>query len=246
MKTNSFHNFILCLAFLCFGIPTITAQDKSESAKITLEKSRAFFEASPLFQAHLTYTLFRDRSKPKLIEQYKGQLVKRDQDLYMKIHNTEFLLLGANFVKVNHDQKALELIKASTKDLSQNPIDIAKYLNLFKDVEQQQKGDRIICKLTTPKYTQLPYGAIELIFDAKTMLLEEQILTLVNPGRIPDENGSASTELKYLSIKINEFSTQVPKADQFFNLNDYVVKKVNGAALAQRFEDYQLIDRTTK
>lgn len=241
MKTRT-----LFLYFLLAIISPLGSMAQSSEAAALLNTSKEYFEQLPVFKADLTYTLFRDKDRPVVIRSYDGELVKREEDIYLKIHNTEFLMQGGSLIKVNHDQKAIEYTAAKAGELTQNPIAIDQYLKLFATAKIEKKEGQTICRLSTPKYTQLPYGAIDLYFDSKDGSLRKQVLTLVNPGNIPNEKGQRDSSLKYLSIEFKEIEGQPDSIGALFDPANYISGSPKSRTAANTLSDYKLIDRSIK
>jgi len=236
---------LLLYLFLALMSP-ICATAQSSDALDLLSSSKTYFEQNPVFQTQLTYTLFRDKDNPVVIRSYDGILVKKQDDLYLKIHNTEFLLTKDALIKVNHDQEAIEYTAGNTEAISQNPMAIDQYLTLFADSEVTQQGNQTVCVLTTPKYTQLPYGAIDLFFNTENGALNKQILTLVNPGAIPNENGEMDASLKYLAIEFKQIQIDPPNVSSYFESSKFVSGGKKTLSAATALSNYKLIDRSIK
>ena len=241
MKTRK---IIIVLLLALLG-PISSFAQRSEAEAI-LNKSKAYFENFSSFKGELSYTLFRDKENPVVIGSYDGILVKRGDDIYLKIHNTEMLLKNGSMIKVNHDQKAMEFNAVEGKGVSQNPIDLKQYLQLFSEIDVKEEGSETVCVLTTPKYTQLPYGAVELIFDSKTGALHKQVLTLVNPGAIPNENGQPDNSLKYLAIDFKNIDPNPAGIDNLLSISSYIKGSDNAKSPASELAGYKFIDRTKK
>jgi len=231
--------------FLFASLSLYAQKDKLSITEI-FEQSKAVYENNPVFQIQMEYSLFRNIENPVIIEQYEGFLFKRNQDMYLKIHHTELLIVKGEYVKVNHKQKAIEYNKGEIFDLNNNPLKIEQYLSYFSEKEVFDDGNYWRCELSTPKYTQLPYGAITMFFNKETFVMEKQILLMVAPKSIMDEHGQLTEDLKYLKIEVKNFSTTPKTQNKYFDIQEFISHENKAIKTSSKFKEYKLINRTVK
>lgn len=232
----------LTLLFLALGVK---AQNSVPTVTEIFKNSEIFYSQNPAFKCDLSYTLFRDKKKPIVIEQYNGILVKDKSNLYSKINQTEFLLVGNEFIKVNHLQKAVEYVKGNSANV-ENPLETEQYLKYFAKQKVYDDGQYWRCELFTPKLTQLPYGSAVFYFSKKDFSIKKQILELVSPGSIKDENGDLTAERKYLKMEVENFETFTVLKKNYFQINDFIIRKGSSVKASSELKSYKLIDRSIK
>lgn len=229
-------NFLFLLIFQC-----LYSQVEVLNAESILTKSKSYYENNPNFQASLEYTLFRSPDQPIVIDRYSGKMIKNNQDLYLKIHQTEFFINHNNYLKINHEEKAMEYKKLMTRsDLKQNPIEVYSYLKYFSEQEVCETDSFWICKLITPKYTQLSYASITFYIDKNNYEVRKQVIELMAPGSIRDEKGNYSVDRKFLETKIKsdkKHDFEVPEISNYISSRDGYMKP------AKDYESYEFFNR---
>lgn len=231
----------LLLLFVTVGL---SAQTTVPSAAELFKNSKTFYSEHPVFKCDLNYTLFRDKKNPIIIEKYAGFLAKNGSKMYSKINQTEFLLVGNEYIKVNHLQKVIEYVKGNSENMG-NPLEIEQYLKYFAKQKIHDDGKYWRCELSTPKLTQLPYGSIMFYFSKKDYSIQKQMLELVSPGSIKDENGKLTPDRKYLRIDVENFESPNTLKKNYFQISDFVVHQGSSVKVSPNLNSYKMIDRST-
>lgn len=240
LKKFQSHITIL-LIFVTLGL---SAQTTTPSVTELFKNSKAFYSKQPVFKCDLTYTLFRNKQNPIIIEKYTGFMAKNGTKMYSKINQTEFLLVGNEYIKVNHLQKAIEYVKGNSANMG-NPLEIEQYLKYFATQKVYDDHKYWRCELSTPKLTQLPYGSIIFYFSKKDFSINKQVLELVSPGSIKDENGKLTPDRKYLRIDVENFESPNTLKKNYFQISDFVVHQGSSVKVSPNLNSYKMIDRST-
>ncbi|MDR6299386.1 hypothetical protein [Mesonia maritima] len=242
-KDSKVYKMALTFAFM-LNMQGVTAQGNLPKVTQLLEKSQSFYENHPVFKAMLQYKLYRSPEDPVEIERYKGVLIKGYQNMYLKIHNTEFITSSKYYLKVNHEEKAMEYLPLSNAGLENNPLDMKSYLKFFADREISDEGTVWACKLIAPKYTQLPYASVTFYFDKGSYEVEKQVVELVAPGNIRDEQGKLTSERKFLEIAIKEFTSEKKKIDNHPQISTYISIRKENIEPVETYKTYEFYNKS--
>ncbi|MAY21701.1 MAG: hypothetical protein CMC74_02875 [Flavobacteriaceae bacterium] len=218
------------------------AQKKdSPTVEDLLQKTVLFYESQPTYSVDLTYRLFRDTISPKTIEEYGGLFQKQGKNTYLKIDQTEFLNNERASLKVNHDQKAMLFSspKNEAQAISLSPLQIRQYLKSFSKKEVYSSKGAWVCKLSTPIFTQLPYGTIWIFINKKTYAIEKQRMELTAPKGYKDEKGNFTMHRKYLEIVFSNFSETLENSARL-KLSNYVHQRNGEVTVTGTYKDYDL------
>ncbi len=226
--------------FLVIGLQG-WAQTQKPTAGELLLAAQEFFNQKEYVKAEMQYTLYRNSEAPITIEKYDGLFIKNKEDIYLKIQDTEILHKDSHYLKVNHSQKAMEY--AEGHDMEQNPMVLERYLNLFAEQEVKDLGTVWQCTLTAPKFTQLPYGRVIFYISKENNQLQKQIMELVAPAAILDENGKRENTQKHLEIAIRSLrssNASIPHSE----IATFVNISKSTAQVTSAYKTYKLINRT--
>jgi len=225
------------ILLVCFGAKA--QSNSNHSAQEVLDKVVTYYKDHPQLEYDLTYSLYRDFKNPKIIEQYKGVLSKDRKNSYLKIKDTEFITVQEDFLKINHSQKRMQFVKNAQGLQVSNPLNIDAYLKYFSTREVFEENGALVCKLSTPKFTQLPYGTIWMFVNPQTFELEKQIMELTAPKSIKDENGVFTTALKYLEIELTSSQNEIDFISKI-NIGAYITLKNKKYQPVALYSDYQM------
>lgn len=242
-KDSKVYKMALTFAFM-LTMQGVTAQGNLPKVTQLLERSQSFYENHLVFKATLQYKLYRGLENPVEIERYNGVLMKGYKKMYLKIHNTEFITSGKYYLKVNHEQKAMEYLPLSNAGLENNPLDMKSYLKFFADREISDGGTVWVCKLIAPKYTQLPYASVTFYFDKRSYEIEKQIVELVAPGNIRDEQGKLTPERKFLETAIKEFTSEKKKIDNHPQISTYISIRKENIEPVETYKTYEFYNKS--
>lgn len=233
---------ICIIFFLIVWTFTSVAQNSVNEVEKLLKSSQETFKKYESFKFDLTYRLFSHVDNPVSISKYRGVFIKNKANSYLKIKDTEFFYVNNLIIKINHSQKAIEINQVEDSVNTFDPVAIEQQLKNFSTTKTYvlENGDTK-CVLTAPKYTQLPYGRIDVVIDTKTNLFKKQRLYLLNSSNIKDENNKISNENKYLDITLENISLN---SNGIITVEDYFIDYNKGnIKLKEIAQDYKVIDR---
>lgn len=231
------------MLLVCFGV---NAQSNiNGTAQEVLDKVVMYYQDHPDLEYTLTYSLYRDFKAPKIIEQYQGVLSKDTQNTYLKIKDTEFITTQGDFLKINHEQKQMQFVKNAAGKEGPNPLNIKAYLKYFSTKEVFKENGLLVCKLSTPQFTQLPYGTIWMYVNPNTFELEKQIMELTAPKSFKDENGAFTSDLKYLQIELGTPQNEVDIKSKI-TIGTYITLKNKKYQPTAVYKEYQLTNSSIK
>ena len=148
------------LKYLIFMLAAISAQGQT-NARLTaadiLKKAADKMRDAPYYSFSTAYALYENYSSAKAKETHTGITLKKDGVYYNKIKNTEFVGFKGYTVKVNSDQKAIQIVKT---DHAQLPVDIESYLKGYQLKLIGNNKTYWICEISPPKVSQVPFSKI--------------------------------------------------------------------------------------
>lgn len=228
----------LSFVFVCIAYLSV-AQEKVATIKEVFTKAQQFYSNNTAYELDLEYTIYKSSTSNEKLEFYKSKIIRNKNDYYYRVHNTEFIQIGAQSLKINHDEKALSVTK---REAVQNPIaaidNVIALLPQFKDYTITNKGNTIICELIAPKITQLPYSKVQLYFN-KDYSVKQQVLYLSTA--LPFEEGGKQVLISP-RIQVDFFNIKSYTLDKRLKLGTYIKKVNNTIYSSKNLLNYQIIN----
>ncbi|MDY8138482.1 hypothetical protein [Aquimarina sp. 2201CG5-10] len=245
MRYKIFISYIL-FSFWFIGHTNAQASgDNLNRAKEIINKVKQFYDTQLSYNIEVDYTLYEDYKSSKTMESYKGVIAKEQESFYTKIHQTETLITPSDFIKVNHEEKAM-IYGVSEKEKQQKiaGLNIEELLQNFQKAEIQEEDSLYRIELTSTPITGSPYGTAILEINKKDFSLIRQTLFFLQKVPLQTESGKQRLTNPRLEIVFNNFSIDNTTYRNNFELTSYVVTGKNNNKISGRFKNYQFIDTT--
>ena len=244
MKIYKNTKYVMMVCMLVLFAQAGVAQGELPEIERLLSSSQSFYTQHPKFQVALQYRLYRTPEQPVEIESYNGILIKDHNNLYLRIHQTEFITAGERSLKINHEEKAMEYMRLEYSGIQNNPLDIESYLKFFAERKVLDGGKVWICQMVTPKYTQLPYASIAFYLSKETYEIQKQVIELVSPASIKDEQGKLTGERKFLETTLRHIIEKDQRIIDYPQMNTYITVK-NGVVIPlEAYKSYEFYHRS--
>lgn len=229
--------FLLAIVFsLSLSVRAQNVNDVFKKMNVQLS------QAKPL-QFDTKYDLYRDAKAKTIYESYKGNFRKNAQnEVYMKIGNTEFINSLKTSLKVNHDQKAM--VVTDRQKFSSGEFDVSKLLQFCKIQSFKSLKDTWEIVLTAKEFSGLTYSKIVLLVN-KNYTLKKQTF-FYNTGIDFSKNYNKQDvtnprlEINYTNYNHNPISAQLLNSDLF-----YTTSKSNKLTASAKYKNYEIIDKRT-
>jgi len=222
------------LLLLSFG--TVFAQD----AKTIITKAQQCYKKDK-YSLGMKYHSYATYTTSDVFKSYDAVLIKNSADMYYKILNTEMILIGADMLKIAHDQKLVQHNQVNQASVNQmNPMDIEKLLPYFVKKEVKETDSGYQCIFYTSEITQLPYSKLEVFVNKSTYEIQKQIMYFNQVKKYKTANGEIKTNYPRLEIICAPLENTID--DEKFVLSNYIHKKGSTVILNKKYTNYQLVD----
>ena len=208
--------FIIIFLFICNnGI--------AQNVKEILQKTQQHY-LDVNFNVQVEYQLFKGVSDNKVLESYIGFIIKDKDNFYTKILNTETIFTKEFYLKLNHNEKALEYILSPQKDRVKSPnlYNISAILNLFEKPKMNETDQYWHIELITKEYSSFPISKMELDIDKKDYNVLKQVLIYSALTDFSEKNNSKPDySLPRLVINYKEYKKNKKSDLKIFDINRY-------------------------
>lgn len=225
------------IIYICILCSCCLTQAQSVPA-VFKELAKQYSTTEPL-QYKTNYALYKDFDSKKVEQSYKGSFYKNaSNEIYTKIGDTEILNSKTVFLKINHNEKAMEILNPVANYFGEFDIkslyDLCK-IESFKDYKSYWE-----ITMVSKTYSSLPYSKI-IVQISKKYYLQKQIFyynTAINFSKdykSPDSH-YPRLEITYTNWNRNPIPTSVFNRDTYFTTSDK--KQI---ILAEKLKKYQII-----
>jgi hypothetical protein len=219
------------------------AGDKEKILEL-IKKSNAAYESAPKFQTDVNYKLYASATSKTVTEAYSGTIIKSGKDVYTKIHTTEFVQIGARFIKIDHNNKAVEYSSINKQADNNFYSMINNYLQYFSKFELATEGNLWKCVLSTAELSMVPYSKVVIYIDKATNRITKQVLYFLVKNEYKDAAGKAKKDYPRLEIIPSNYTDKNIPVGNKLNLANYIQVDNNTISLVSRLSAYTLIDLT--
>jgi hypothetical protein len=227
-------NRIAVLFFLCcsFGY--------SQDAKEILKKLGIQYSAEKPLQYKMNYALFKDFDSKKMEESYNGFFYKNAQnEMYVKIGNTEILNLKKVNLKISHSEKAIEINKPISN--YKGDFDLKPLLEMCKIEKCVDLKSCWEITLKTNSFTGLPYSKI-ILRVSKTYFLQKQVFYYNTPSNFSKDYRKPDAHYPRLEVNFSDFNRNLVKAS-LLNSESYYTSFRGKIVLSQQLKNYEIVDQ---
>lgn len=216
---------------------SVQGQDLEAVTKI-LEQVEARYFNSEHYTMDVLYEYYEPGTSSEAIESMEGLIVKDGSNYYTRIHNTETLFIDSDYLKINHDEKAV-LYGLIDQNQRPAPIELSKLAEYFTAVSVSQDGDISRFELQFKESQLIPYSKMAIEVNQNTFEIVKQDLYLIEDRQMPGgQNPLAKTNKGIVSISFKEKPFSQAHANRFL-LSDYITKGAQ-VSLSKKLATYSL------
>ncbi|WP_281635417.1 hypothetical protein [Flavobacterium marginilacus] len=199
------------------------------------------YSAAESLQYNSSYILYKTADSKKAEQAYKGLFCKNSQnEIYMKIDQTEILNSKSINLKISHLEKAIQIsdpIKNYNGNFDIKPLlDLCK-IESFKDFKTYWE---II--LIAKNYSNLPYSKI-IVQISKKYFLQKSIFYYSTAVNFSKDYRAPKSYLPRLEVSNSGFSRKPANSSLFLNNSYFTTIGKNKLIPADRLKYYEVIDQ---
>lgn len=228
-------------AILYISLIAIGAKGYTQTVNEVLQQMGKQYCTAQSLQYNSNYTLYKSADSKKIEQAYKGYFCKNSQnEIYMKIDQTEILNSKSLNLKISHPEKAIQIadpLKNYFGNFDIKPLlDLCK-IESFKDFKSYWE---II--LTAKNYSNLPYSKI-IVQISKKYYLQKSIFYYSTAVNFSKDYRSPKSYYPRLEVTNTNFSRKAANTS-LFTTNSYVNSLAkNKYAPVERLKNYEVIDQ---
>lgn len=223
------------LLFLCSTL------SYSQTATEVIEAMGKVYGASTPLQYKSNYVLYKDFDSQKAEQIYNGAFYKNSQnEIYMKIGETEILNSKTVNLKISHAEKAIAIadpIRVYFGNFDIKPLLEYCIIDPIKD----HKSYWEITLLTLP-YAGLPYSKI-VIQVSKSYFLQKSTFYYSTAVNFSTDYRAPKVHYPRLEITNTDFSQKAPTPSLFKSQSYFTLSQKKQPILAARLKGYELMEQ---
>ncbi len=238
---NRYCLLILNVLCICAG-QSLLGQDL-EVLKSAFAKSTEYYEQQDSYALEMVCTFYEDTSISLPDEKLTGKFIKSRENYYSKIDQTETIYSNGEYVKINHEERALLYGKTNLSSQSKVPIALEPLLDLCDNVLIVPDDNAFVFEIDLKKNLGLSYSKVRLELSKQTYTIKKQILYFdaghAYPGQGIHQN-KIETPSK-MEIIIDEVFLDIDQS--IFSMSNYI-RKGNPISLSNKLASYTFYNTT--
>jgi hypothetical protein len=196
--------------------------------------------AKPL-QYESKYILYKDFDSKKIAESYNGVFYKNSQnEIYMKIGETEILNSKSVNLKISHPEKAIEISNSAPTyfgDFDMKPLLELCKIEKFVDYKSYWE-----ITMTAKPFSSLPYSRI-VVRVSKTYFLQKQVFYYNTATNFSQDFRKPDVHYPRLEVIYANYNRKAVNASVFKNDTYFTTSGKDGIVLSQRLKKYEIVDQ---
>ncbi|TRX33703.1 hypothetical protein FNW52_14845 [Flavobacterium sp. ZT3R18] len=231
-----FGKIIICVWLLFIGF-----MGNAQSVRTVFKKLGQQYSMAKPLQYQSKYVLYKDFDSKKIMESYTGVFYKNNQnEIYMKIGETEILNSKSVNLKVSHPEKAIEISTAVPTYFGD--FDMKPLLELCKiDKFVDYKGYWEIT-MTAKPFSSLPYSKIE-VRVSKTYFLQKQVFYYNTATNFSQDFRKPDVHYPRLEVIYANYNRKAVNASVFKNSSYFSTFGKDRIVLSPRLQKYEIVDQ---
>jgi hypothetical protein len=213
---------------------------QSQSVSEVFQKLGKQYSAAVPLQYKTSYALYKDFDSKKIEESYNGLFYKNElNEVYMKIGDSEILNSKKVFLKINHSEKAIQILNPVANYLGD--FDMKPLLDLCK-IEKflDYKSYWEITMIAKP-YSSLPYSKI-VVQITKNYFLQKQIFYYNTAVNFSKDYRSPDSHYPRLEVTNTNYNKSPVSASFFYSRTYFTTSDKKQIILSERLKKYEIID----
>lgn len=212
----------------------------TQSVSEVFQKLGKQYSASKPLQYKTSYVLFKDFDSKKIEERYNGIFYKNESnEVYMKIGDSEILNSKTVFLKINHLEKAIQILHPVPNyfgDFDMKPLLDLCTIEKFLDYKSYWE----ITMVAKP-YSSLPYSKI-VVQITKNYFLQKQIFYYNTAVNFSKDYRTPDAHYPRLEVTNNDYSRNPVKASYFNSSTYFTMSNKKQIVLSEWLKKYEIID----
>jgi len=225
--------FVWLLFYCCFGY--------SQTVSTVFKKLGEQYSVAKPLQYQSKYVLYKDFDSKKIEESYKGSFYKNSQnEIYMKIGDTEILNSKSVNLKISHPEKAIEIsnpVPTYYGDFDMKPLLELCKIEKFIDYKSYWE-----ITLTVKPFSSLPYSKI-IVMVSKTYFLQKQVFYYNTATNFSQDFRKPDVHYPRLEIVYANYNRNAVNASIFKNSTYFTASGKDGIVLSPRLKNYEIVDQ---
>jgi hypothetical protein len=211
---------------------TVSFAQTTQTVENVIKKAAEKFKTEKYFTYNIKYNIYNDQNSNVVNYTYSGFLLKKNDIMYYKIKNTEFVQFKDYSVKVSKDEKAIQVSKDEN---AQMPMDLSQFLKGFNYKFIGNDKTNWICELVPAKVSQIMFSKIVIYINKQNYSVSKQVLYFLNPIEENKKKAKPKTEIIFSTRNKNQAS------DNFLiDEKNYFIRSNKDIKVASRFKEYEL------
>lgn len=210
----------------------------SQTAEEVLVNVSKVFDKNNFLSFKSNYNFFKSHSSKTPMETYPGIYKKKGNNLYQKIGQTEFVIIGDKSLKIVNSEKTMMTFHTS-QSMNQNQFDFKLMKTMFTVKSLKDKKSYWEIELEAKQFSTVSYGLIRLIVD-KNYRVKKQIFYYNTAINFSKSISKSDIDYPRLEIDISDYSTN-PIDLSYFDISKYVLISKQGINPIGKYSNYKLI-----
>lgn len=225
--------FILTVVLLSSHCFSMTADE-------ILNKLRSKYSTASKIEYKTVYELFKNHQSSEIVTSYNGYVYRQGNLMYQKIHHTEFVY-GADFsLKINSDEKVIQLNKKQqTLELELNLDEVLKEC---KEKSVKEIDNYYSVTLLFKQTSLLPLSVMKIRIDKGDFRLLQLDLYYATHQDFSTDYRVTDLQRPHLRIRFTDITFSPSDNKQLFNLGRYIETRKNYLYPSAIYKHYSLSD----
>lgn len=212
----------------------------AQSVRDIFQKMGKYHSAAEPLQYKSHYTLYRDYDSKKIEESYKGTFYKNvSNEVYAKIGETEIISSRTAFLKISHQEKAIQILNPIPNymgDFDIKPLLDRCRIEKFLDYKAYWE-----ITLSAKPYSSLAYSKI-VVQISKDYLLRKRIFYYNAAVNFSKDYRRADPHYPRLEVTNSDYSRNPIKAGIFESSTYFTRSGTKQIVLSEKLKKYEIID----
>lgn len=205
-----------------------------------LTKLRSTYSSVSRIEYKTVYELFKTHQTSEIVTTYNGYVYRQGNQMYQKIHNTEFVH-GTDFsLKINAEEQVIQLNKPlGTLDLELNLTEVLKEC---KEKSLKTLDTYYSVTLLFSATSTIPLSVLKIRVDKKDFKLLQLDLYYSVQQDFSDDYRVKDMNRPHLRIRFTDITFNPADNKHLFRLDRYIEKKKNYLTPSTNYKGYTLTD----
>jgi hypothetical protein len=232
---------MFCKKIFCVWLVFYCCFGHAQTVSAVFKKLGQQYSVAKPLQYQSKYVLYKDFDSKKIEESYKGVFYKNSQnEIYMKIGETEILNSKSVNLKISHPEKAIEIsnpIPTYFGDFDMKPLLELCKIDKFIDYKSYWE-----ITMTAKPFSSLPYSKI-IVRVSKTYFLQKQVFYYKTATNFSQDFRKPDVHYPRLEVIYANYNRNAINASVFKNSTYFTTSGKGSIVLSQRLKKYEIVDQ---